>query len=617
MVDSGTHVRRRRAADSDSRSSGKAANVDIVEHRYTDSLAVRGLAAMLFLGTVAWLLWGDLLHGATAAKEQAPLSQDSKKYRAACPDYKHYSVIPHPPLGDGDLTLPFQRPSKYCRTFSSPLVEEIIEAITSRMVDKDLARLFENTFPNTLDTTVKWHTDGSTKKEKHHHDDTSPTWDGPQSFVVTGDINAEWLRDSAGQLAQYQILAKKDPKIFSLILGAINTQAEFVIEAPYCNAFQPPPPSKIRPKDNGFGDTVHPAYEPSKVFECKWEVDSLANFLALTNKFNEHTGSVEFLHDRWYKALNILLETIEAQSQPTFDPEREISRFHRNEYIFQRWTRSGSETLALGGVGNPISNGTGLIRSSFRPSDDATILPFLIPSNAFMAVEMQRTAQIFKKVGKKDLAAKLQQRATTIKDGVWKYGVTNHARYGEVFAFEVDGYGSHILMDDANIPSLLSLPFLGFCDAENKIYQNTRKMILDKSGNPYYLRGRAFSGIGGPHVGLMHAWPMSKLVQAMTSDDDDEIENILLDVTRVSRLGLIHESVNVDRPTDYTSEFFCPFYNQHVQLGKSQKPSRLMYIYQNRKLVRMGEFYFRTNNLGSREAETTPVVRQGHGTLCH
>ncbi|KAG6986411.1 meiotically up-regulated protein [Physcia stellaris] len=286
------------------------------------------------------------------------------------------------------------------------------------MEDKDLARIFENAFPNTLDTTIRWHVDGSGKKRKY----TSSwgQWDGAQSFVVTGDINAEWLRDSTNQLLQYQGLAKKEKKLENLILGAINTQAE---------------------------DT---------------------------------------------------------------QPRRR---------------------------GKSLANGTGLIRSSFRPSDDATILQFLIPANAQISVELKRTSEIVKAAGKKALAARLLERAQSINKGVWEHGVVNHKEIWEVFAFEVDGYGSAIIMDDANIPSLLALPLLGFCDVDDKVYQNTRKMILDKGGNPYYLTGRAFAGVGGPHIGLQYAWPMSRLVEAMTSNDDDEIMDALHAVKGASQLG--------------------------------------------------------------------------------
>ena len=428
--------------------------------------------------------------------------------------------------------------------------------MTSRMKDKDLARLFENAFPNTLDTTVRWHVDGTQKKAKAKHylgrgDDGA--WEGPQSFIVTGDINAEWLRDSTNQLAQYQALASKDKKIETLILGAINTQAEYVIESPYCNAFQPPPPSQIPPTSNGQHDNVHPVYEQTQVFECKFELDSLAHFLALGNQFHANTKSTAFLTKRWYVALETLLVVLDEQSRSTFNET--TGSFVRNEYTFQRVTTVSSETLGLDGVGNPLNSGTGLIRSAFRPSDDASILGFFIPANAMMAVELKRTAEVVGSAGKAELRKILLARASSIEKGVWEHGVVNHKHYGEVFAFEVDGYGSQILMDDANLPSLLALPLLGFVDVSEKTYQNTRQMILEKSGNPYYLTGKGFTAIGGPHIGLQHAWPMSRLVQAMTSDDDDEILASLEAVTKTSRLGLIHESINVERVADYTRRY--------------------------------------------------------------
>ncbi|KAL9614992.1 MAG: hypothetical protein Q9167_000523 [Letrouitia subvulpina] len=486
----------------------------------------------------------------------SPINPD--RYKAACPEYAHYAMNPHRPLSGGPLALPYQRPSSQCRTFSSPAVERVIEDVIAQMEDKDLARIFQNAFPNTLDTTIRWHVDGSGKKPTKAHGSRHAThghWEGAQSFIVTGDINAEWLRDSTNQLVQYQALAKKDKKLEKLILGAINTQVEYVIESPYCNAFQPPPPSGEPPTSNGQDDLVHPAYEPSRVFECKYELDSLAHFLALGNKFHKSTGSKDFLHPRWYAAVETVIGVLDEQSKPTFDLDS--GRYRRNEYSFQRRTVSGTETLNLGGIGNPINNGTGMVRSAFRPSDDATILGFFIPGNAMMAVELKRTAELVKSAGKANLAKTLQAKGEAIEKGVWEHGVINHKRYGDVFAFEVDGYGSAILMDDANIPSLLALPLLGFVDAENDVYQNTRKMILEKAGNPYFLDGRAFSGIGGPHIGLTYAWPLSRLVQAMTSQDDKEITDALHAVRSSSRLGLVHESINVEQITDYTRSWFA------------------------------------------------------------
>jgi len=458
------------------------------------------------------------------------------------------------------MKVPFQRPSILCRTFESAQVEETIDYMKSNMIDQDLAEIFENAFPNTIDTTIRWHTDGSQVIDVDERESiVGHQWQGPQSFIVTGDINAEWLRDSTNQLAQYQRLAKKDPAIHNLILGAINTQAEFVIESPYSNAFQPPPPSGLEASYGiGTQDAVHPASDPSRVFESKYELDSLAAFLSLGNQFYNHTGSTLFLTSRWYTALDTLLTTLDEQSQSTFDPES--GSLGLNMYYFNRHTDSGTETLNLRGHGNPLNSGTGLVRSAFRPSDDACILQFLIPANAMMVVELRRTATILSVAGKTTLSKDLLSRAKSIEEGIYKHGVVEHKAFGKVFAYEVDGYGSAIFMDDANVPSLLSLPLLGFIDRDDKLYQNTRKMILSRKGNPYYLEGLAFKGIGGPHIGLRSAWPISVLVQAMTSDDDEEIKSCLKLVKRASPLGVIHESVNVDNERDYTRKCHYLFF---------------------------------------------------------
>ncbi|OCT45131.1 meiotically up-regulated protein [Cladophialophora carrionii] len=508
-------------------------------------------------------VWLHLANGIAAAsnEEDRPYESDAANQQeplfGLCPDYTSYARHIHKPLSKGPLQLPYQRPHPNCRKFSSPAVEQVIDDLYPRIKDADLAQIFQNAFPNTLDTTVLWHVDG----DKTHAPASrllrdKDKWKGAQSFIVTGDINAEWLRDSTNQLAQYQLLAKSAPDISSLILGAINTQAEFVISSPYCNAFQPPDPSRLPPVHSGQDDIVHPAYEPSVVFECKYELDSLAAFLRLTNEYHSSTGSTAFLTTRWFRALEALLEVLDAQARPTFNADS--GWYERNEYTFSRTTRIGTETLNLEGTGNPLAVGTGLIRSAFRPSDDATIFGFLIPANAMMSVELSRAATMLKSASSAAsserqakellrLAQDLSQRGKIIRDGIYKHAVVTHPEFGQVFAYEIDGYGSHLLIDDANIPSLLSLPLLGFVDASDEIYQNTRRMILSPRGNPYYLSGAKFSGIGGPHIGLRNAWPMSVLVQAMTSTSDAEILECLERVKNVSVFGLVNESVDVNR----------------------------------------------------------------------
>lgn len=304
--------------------------------------------------------------------------------------------------------------------------------------------------------------------------------------------------------------------------------------------------------NNGQDDTVNPIYDNTVVFECKYEIDSLASFLSLGNQYFNHTGDVSFVGPRWLQALQTVLGLIDQQRTSTFAPDGSVQN---QVYNFQRRTSRGTETLNLDGIGNPINSGTNLIRSAFRPSDDAAIMQFFIPGNAFMAVELQRAGAVLTAAKQPALAARVTTLGKEIEAAVWKYGVVQHPVFGKVFAYEVDGYGSHIIMDDANLPSLLALPLLGFVGADNEVYRNTRKMVLSPQGNPYYLTGCEFSGIGGPHVGITHAWPISLLVQAMTSDDDEEIKGLLAAVLKASPLGLIHESVNVQQLSDYTRKF--------------------------------------------------------------
>ncbi|RKF81135.1 Meiotically up-regulated gene 157 protein [Golovinomyces cichoracearum] len=511
---------------------------------------------MQYIKRLIWIAtWSSIIKPSLSTFESEHPIKDNADYMKACPNYKVYAQFKHEPYSEGPLKLPFQRPSVHCRTFSSPLVEKVIKEVTERMLDKDLARIFENAFPNTLDTTVRWHIDGSKDKADRKSSGNGGKWRGAQSFIVTGDISAEWLRDSTNQLLQYQPLSKHDSGIYNLILGAINTQVEYVIESPYCNAFQPPSVSNLPTSSNQQKDVVHPAYEPSFVFECKYELDSLAHFLSLVNTFHNNTGSTDFVTPRWIKAMKSVRNVLDQQSESTFDPND--GKFRKNIYTFQRQTEHGTETLSLSGIGNPLNYGTGLIRSAFRASDDASILGFLIPANAQMAIELEKTSKILKLVQEVSLAEEFEKRAQQIKNGIWEHGVVKHKKYGRVFAYEVDGYGSQIMMDDANVPSLLSLPILGFVDITDEVYQNTRKMVLENEGNPYYLTGPDFQGIGGPHVGPRHAWPMSVLIRAMTTDNDDEILECLKIIRNSSPLGLIHEALNVNLKSAFTRPWFA------------------------------------------------------------
>lgn len=438
------------------------------------------------------------------------------------------------------MRLPFQRPATSCRTFHSKSVEQTIEDVKEQLEDEDLARLFENCMPNTLDTTIRWHA-----ADSHN----------PQTLVITGDIPAEWIRDSANQLLPYLPLAKSDSPLATLILGAIQTQAEMLIQFPYCNAFQPPKQSFLSGNDNGQSDRVTPAYDPAVVFECKYELDSLASFLKLSYTYWLYTKDQSIFTVKWLAAVERIIQVLEEQSSPSFDEKTGLPK--DPVYTFLRNTDSGTETLGLAGRGFPLNANASLIRSAFRPSDDACVLQYFIPANAMMVVELSHLNQMLQASGHADIARTALVWANKIQKGIDQHGIVDHPKFGKVYAYEVDGYGSILFMDDANVPSLLSLPYLGFVERDDPVYVNTRKMILSSEGNPYYLKGKVISGIGGPHIGLRNVWPMSLIVQALTSDDDDEIMS-LLDVLKHSTagLGLMHESVDVSSFKSFTRPWF-------------------------------------------------------------
>jgi meiotically up-regulated gene 157 (Mug157) protein len=241
--------------------------------------------------------------------------------------------------------------------------------------------------------------------------------------------------------------------------------------------------------------------------------------------------------------------------RPTYGPDGEVLQ---SPYTFTRYTTRATETFANDGFGNPIANGTGLIRSGFRPSDDATIFQFYIPSNMMFSSYLASTAEIMGKLNTSNSAALAQQMSTlskSLRDAIESHGTVTHPQYGKIYAFEVDGFGSSNIMDDANIPSLLSAPFQGY-PVDPSTYSNTRSLILSAS-NPYFMRGPVINAIGGPHQGPGMAWPMASIMRILTSEDDAEIVNELRQiVSSTDGLGLIHESINSFNASDWTRQWF-------------------------------------------------------------
>ena len=294
-----------------------------------------------------------------------------------CPDYSDYSTQPHAPFSSGRYNLSSQRPEPRCRTFNSSTVEDTLTRLQSTIADPDLKQLFTNTYPNTLDTTIRWRGVAVNNSEEE------------LTFVITGDINAMWLRDSANQMQSYLPLltASDEPdSLASLYRGVINLQARYLLSYPYCQSFQPPAESGIPPAVNGAGneDTVVPEYDNATVFECKYEIDSLAAFLEVSSDYYRGTGDSGFFgRFQWQDAVQAVLNVANAMMQPTYGDGFVVND---SPYTFLRTTTSSTETLDNKGAGNPVQGNTGLVRSAFRPSDDSTIYQLFVPGNAMLSV---------------------------------------------------------------------------------------------------------------------------------------------------------------------------------------------------------------------------------------
>ncbi|EIM88208.1 uncharacterized protein STEHIDRAFT_95225 [Stereum hirsutum FP-91666 SS1] len=453
--------------------------------------------------------------------------------RADCPDYSDYSLTAQGNPSSGPLALPYMRLNETCRTFNSSAVEQVISDMRSRLKDPDIARLFENAYPLTLDTTVKYFNDTENL-----------------AFIVTGDITAQWLRDTANQLAVYMSLVSQDSNLQSLIKGVINNEARYVSAYPYCGAFQPPPESGLEPSHNDYADlvTVNPPVDNQTVFECKYELDSLCGFIKLSRSYFQNTNDSSIINDNWIAAVDQIFQVIEEQSQGTFDDDF-------NFISYYNWTgTSGSLSPPVNNEGNGEPKAyTGLVGTHHRPSDDLSTFAFLTPANAMLSVELGYLADMLDSTGQlANISSLARNYSSVISNAIWNTTVVNN-----IFAYETNGFGGRYVMDDANVPSLLALPYIGFLEKDDSAYVATRKVLLSRQ-NPYYAAGSNFSGIGGPHVNAYSPWPMSQISAIFGTDDDDEITNSLyLIANNTNGLGLIHESINIYNGSDYTRQWFA------------------------------------------------------------
>jgi len=415
------------------------------------------------------------------------------------------------------------RPPVKQRKFQSKAVEETIKEVKSYLGDTELAWLFENCFPNTLDTTVNF-----SEKEGR-----------PDTFVITGDIHAMWLRDSTAQVWPYISLTASDGKLKDLIAGVINRQVKCIHIDPYANAFNDGP---------GQSEWMSDLTEMKpELHERKWEIDSLCYPVRLAHGYWKATGDTSVFDASWTEAMRIVIRTFREQQR----------KDGPGPYKFQRVTGWQTDTVAGAGYGNPIVP-VGLIVSIFRPSDDATTWPFLIPSNYFAVRSLRQIAEIADTVLKDgSLSSDAIKLADEVDAALTKYARATHPQHGEIIPYETDGYHNYNFMDDANVPSLLSMPYLGTIDRSDPLYLRTRSFVLSRS-NPYYFSGIMGHGVGSPHTGINRIWPIAITVKALTANNDyDVVASLKMLKSTHAGTGFMHESFMKDDPTQFTRKWFA------------------------------------------------------------
>jgi meiotically up-regulated gene 157 (Mug157) protein len=437
------------------------------------------------------------------------------------------------------VDFPVVRVPEAQRKFRSAAVEKIIREVRANIGNKEMGWLFENCYPNTLDTTV----------------DFSVTAGKPDTYVITGDIDAMWLRDSSAQVWPYLRLCKDDKDLQQLIRGVIHRQAKCILRDPYANAFY-----KNDAKISEWKATDITDMKPG-IHERKWEIDSLCYPIRLAYGYWEITGDASPFDADWLAAMERVLQTFRQQQRK--DGE--------GPYTFQRKSQFATDSIPMSGYGYPTKK-VGLIHSMFRPSDDATIYPFLIPSNLFALSSLRNLRTLLQrlKMGQ-ELDGPAFALETDLINALNDHAVVTHPTYGEVFAYEVDGFGNHTFMDDANVPSLLALPYLqsrsndytGDLSVLNPdkrgytVYQNTRRMLWSEA-NPFFFKGKAGEGIGGPHVGLNMVWPISIIIRGLTSHDSQEVAACLKLLQKShAGTGFMHESFHKDDASKFTRKWFA------------------------------------------------------------
>jgi len=337
------------------------------------------------------------------------------------------------------------------------------------------------------------------------------------TFVSTGDIDMEWLRDSSATMTPYIGQAVTDSYVRTMLRGVIARQARYILIDPYANAFT----------------------EDYRVSERKFEMDSLLYPVWFAYLYWKGSGDRSIFTPQVQRAFGAVLRTLRTEQRHT----------RRSHYRHPE--------LANDGRGTPTAY-TGLVWTGFRPSDDAARYHFNIPDNMFGVVVLRDLTEMEKHVYRDNrMAQDAWGLSVQLQRAIERYGLVNVPGIGRIYAYEVDGYGHANLMDDANIPSLLSIPYFGYVGGHDVVYQATRKFILSPR-NPYYFQGKYASGIGSPHTPHGYVWPLSLEMEALTSTDQSEVDRVM-GYLAASDTGdhRLHESFNADWPESYTRADFA------------------------------------------------------------
>ena len=414
----------------------------------------------------------------------------------------------------------YQVVKRMTKSYVTPTVHEFVEKINERCGEKhaNLAKIFDITYTNTLETTLE--------EDQNHN-----------VFVLTGDIPAMWQRDSTAQLRPYLIMAQSDPEIAELILKVVKRQFFNMNLDPYANAFNL--------TDNGHGHQSDQTEMGPWIWERKYELDSLCYPVQLAYLLYKNTGLTDQFDQTFVSATKKLLEVIETEQH------------HENStYRFERVEDRPEDSLTHDGMGEPVAY-TGMSWSGFRPSDDACVYGYLVPANMFAVVILRYLNEIFTTVlNEPTLAAQAEKLAAEIHDGIEKYGTMTNERGEKIYAYEVDGLGNSLLMDDGNIPNLMSAPYLDYLAMDDPTYLATRQTLLSHE-NPFYYSGTYGSGLGSPHTPENYIWPIALSIQGLTQPDRAEKLRLLeLLANTTAGTNMMHEGFDVENPANFTREWF-------------------------------------------------------------